>query len=37
MKVGLVLPQAPQDGAGGSWTEIAALARQAEAGGADSL
>jgi alkanesulfonate monooxygenase SsuD/methylene tetrahydromethanopterin reductase-like flavin-dependent oxidoreductase (luciferase family) len=37
MKVGLVLPQAPEDGAGGTWTEIAALARQAEAGGIDSL
>jgi probable F420-dependent oxidoreductase len=37
MKVGLVLPQAPEDGAGGSWAEIAALARQAEAGGIDSL
>ena len=37
MKVGIVLPQAPQDGAGGSWSEIAALARQAESGGADSL
>jgi probable F420-dependent oxidoreductase len=36
MKVGLVLPQAPEDGAG-SWREIAALARQAESGGADSL
>jgi alkanesulfonate monooxygenase SsuD/methylene tetrahydromethanopterin reductase-like flavin-dependent oxidoreductase (luciferase family) len=37
MKVGLVLPQAPQDGAGASWAEIASLARQAEAGGIDSL
>jgi probable F420-dependent oxidoreductase len=37
MKVGLVLPQSPQDGAGGSWAEIAAVARQAEAGGVDSL
>lgn len=37
MKVGIVLPQAPEDGAGGSWAEIAALARQAEAGGVDSL
>ena len=37
MKVGLVLPQAPEDGAGGTWAEIAALARQAEAGGIDSL
>ena len=37
MKVGLVLPQAPQDGAGGTWREIRALARLAEDGGADSL
>lgn len=37
MKVGLVLPQAPSYGAGGSWTEIATLARHAEAGGVDSL
>lgn len=37
MKVGIVLPQAPSDGAGGSWSEIAALARQAEDGGVDSL
>ncbi len=37
MKVGLVLPQAPEDGAGGTWAEIAALASRAEAGGIDSL
>ncbi len=37
MKVGLVLPQGPQEGDGASWTEIAALARQAEGGGIDSL
>lgn len=37
MKVGLVLPQSPDDGAGGSWAEIAKLAQQAEAGGIDSL
>jgi alkanesulfonate monooxygenase SsuD/methylene tetrahydromethanopterin reductase-like flavin-dependent oxidoreductase (luciferase family) len=37
MKVGLVLPQGLQEGDGGSWTEIAAVARHAEAGGLDSL
>jgi alkanesulfonate monooxygenase SsuD/methylene tetrahydromethanopterin reductase-like flavin-dependent oxidoreductase (luciferase family) len=37
MKVGLVLPQAPEDGAGATWAEIASLARQAEASGIDSL
>ena len=37
MKVGIVLAQASEDGAGGSWTEIAGLARQAEDGGLDSL
>ena len=37
MKVGLVMPQSPQDGAGDSWAEIAGIARQAEAGGVDSL
>jgi alkanesulfonate monooxygenase SsuD/methylene tetrahydromethanopterin reductase-like flavin-dependent oxidoreductase (luciferase family) len=37
MKVVLVLPQAREDGGGGTWAEIAALARQAEAGGIDSL
>lgn len=36
MRVGLVLPQGGVDG-GGSWARISALARQAEAGGADSL
>ena len=36
MKIGLLLPQAAVDGAG-TWTEIAALARRAEDGGADSL
>ena len=36
MKVGLSLPQAPVDG-GATWTDILALARQAEDGGADSL
>jgi alkanesulfonate monooxygenase SsuD/methylene tetrahydromethanopterin reductase-like flavin-dependent oxidoreductase (luciferase family) len=37
MKIGLVLPQGREDGDGGSWAEIAALATRAEAGGADSL
>ncbi len=37
MKVGLVLPQGPQEGNGGSWAEIAGIARQAETGGIDSL
>jgi Luciferase-like monooxygenase len=37
MKVGLVLPQAPEDGAGATWSEIGSLARHAEAGGIDSL
>jgi alkanesulfonate monooxygenase SsuD/methylene tetrahydromethanopterin reductase-like flavin-dependent oxidoreductase (luciferase family) len=37
VKVGLMLPQAPQDGAGRSWREIAMMARRAEAGGADSV
>ena len=37
MKVGVVLPQSAEDGGGGSWVEIAAIARQAEAGGIDSL
>ena len=37
MKVGIVLPQAPEDGAGGTWAELSALARHAEAGGVDSL
>lgn len=37
MKVGLMLPQAPEDGEGGSWAEIGQLARMADDGGADSL
>lgn len=37
MKIGLVLAQAAEDGAGGSWAEIASVARQAEEGGLDSL
>jgi alkanesulfonate monooxygenase SsuD/methylene tetrahydromethanopterin reductase-like flavin-dependent oxidoreductase (luciferase family) len=37
VKVGLMLPQAPEDGAGGTWAEISAVARQAEDGGIDSL
>lgn len=37
MKIGLILPQAPQDGDGGSWRDIARLARLADDGGADSL
>ncbi|HET7030142.1 MAG TPA: LLM class flavin-dependent oxidoreductase [Candidatus Limnocylindrales bacterium] len=37
MKIGLTLPQAAGDGEGGTWSQILALARQAEAGGADSL
>src|SRR5262245_24747936 len=37
MKVGLMLPQAPEDGAGGSWAEIEPLVRMAEEGGADSV
>lgn len=37
MKIGLMLPQSATDGDGGSWAEIAALARQAEDGGADSV
>ena len=37
MKVGLCLAQAPEDGAGGTWSEIASIARQAEDGGLDSL
>lgn len=36
MKIGLLLPQAASDGTE-TWTEIAALARQADEGGADSL
>lgn len=37
MKVGLMLPQAPEDGAGATWTEISAMAQRAEDGGADSV
>ncbi|HKF84981.1 MAG TPA: LLM class flavin-dependent oxidoreductase [Candidatus Limnocylindrales bacterium] len=37
MKVGLTLPQAPEDGDGASWAEIATLARLVEEGGGDSL
>jgi alkanesulfonate monooxygenase SsuD/methylene tetrahydromethanopterin reductase-like flavin-dependent oxidoreductase (luciferase family) len=37
MKVGLMLPQAPEDGAGRTWTEISDMARRAEDGGADSV
>lgn len=37
MKVGLMLPQAPEDGEGGSWAEIEQLARMADEAGADSL
>jgi alkanesulfonate monooxygenase SsuD/methylene tetrahydromethanopterin reductase-like flavin-dependent oxidoreductase (luciferase family) len=37
MKVGLVLAQAAEDGAGGTWREIRAMARLAEDGGADSV
>jgi alkanesulfonate monooxygenase SsuD/methylene tetrahydromethanopterin reductase-like flavin-dependent oxidoreductase (luciferase family) len=37
MKVGLVLAQAPEDGAGGTWREIREMARLAEDGGADSV
>jgi alkanesulfonate monooxygenase SsuD/methylene tetrahydromethanopterin reductase-like flavin-dependent oxidoreductase (luciferase family) len=37
VKVGLMLAQSEQDGAGATWAEIAGLARQAEDGGIDSL
>jgi len=37
MKVGLMLSQSPDDGAGGTWQEIFGIARLAEAGGADSI
>lgn len=37
MKIGLVLPQATADGDGGTWRDIARLARQGEDGGLDSL
>lgn len=37
MKIGLMLPQSADDGDGATWPGIAALARQAEDGGIDSL
>ena len=37
MKIGLVLPQSPEDGSGGTWSEILDMARHAESGGADSV
>jgi alkanesulfonate monooxygenase SsuD/methylene tetrahydromethanopterin reductase-like flavin-dependent oxidoreductase (luciferase family) len=37
MKIGLVLAQAAKDGAGGTWAEIASVARQAEEGELDSV
>jgi alkanesulfonate monooxygenase SsuD/methylene tetrahydromethanopterin reductase-like flavin-dependent oxidoreductase (luciferase family) len=37
MKVGMMLPQSPSDGDGGSWPEIERLARMADEGGADSV
>ena len=37
MKIGVLLPQSPTDGAGSTWPEIADLARMAEDAGADSL
>jgi alkanesulfonate monooxygenase SsuD/methylene tetrahydromethanopterin reductase-like flavin-dependent oxidoreductase (luciferase family) len=37
MKVGVMLSQAPEDGAGGTWQEIRAMAHLAEDGGADSV
>ncbi len=37
MKIGLLLPQSASDGSGDTWSGIADRARQAEAGGADSL
>jgi alkanesulfonate monooxygenase SsuD/methylene tetrahydromethanopterin reductase-like flavin-dependent oxidoreductase (luciferase family) len=37
MKVGVMLPQAAEDGDGGTWGGIVALARRAEAGGLDSI
>jgi alkanesulfonate monooxygenase SsuD/methylene tetrahydromethanopterin reductase-like flavin-dependent oxidoreductase (luciferase family) len=37
MKIGLVLPQSPDDGSGGTWSEILGMARHAESGGADSV
>src|ERR671914_449527 len=37
VKLGLVLPIAPEDGDAATWADIEALARLAEDGGADSL
>jgi alkanesulfonate monooxygenase SsuD/methylene tetrahydromethanopterin reductase-like flavin-dependent oxidoreductase (luciferase family) len=37
MKIGVLLPQAAEDGDGGTWPEIARLAAIAEHGGIDSL
>jgi probable F420-dependent oxidoreductase len=37
MKVGIVLAQSAEDGAGGRWTEIADIARRVEDGGLDSI
>ncbi|HEV7809485.1 MAG TPA: LLM class flavin-dependent oxidoreductase [Candidatus Limnocylindrales bacterium] len=37
MKVGIALPQSDDEGTGGSWRDILALARLAEDGGVDSL
>ena len=37
MEIGLLLPQAADDGAGGTWTDMLGLARRAEDGGAASV
>ncbi len=37
MKIGVILPQAADDGEGGTWPEIVRLARIADDGGLDSL
>jgi len=37
MRVGIVLAQAPEDGAGATWSDILGIARRAEEGGVDSL
>jgi FMNH2-dependent dimethyl sulfone monooxygenase len=37
MRVGIVLAQAPEDGAGSTWSNILAIANRAEEGGVDSL
>jgi FMNH2-dependent dimethyl sulfone monooxygenase len=37
VEIGLMLPQAADDGAGGTWTDILGLARRAEDGGAASV